>query len=89
MRHIIASDSVAPCGSANQAAIFIQQGNGDAIDFRFDCEVDGPSLGELANAGHELAQFFWRIGVVEALHRHDVRGGGELLERLATHPAGG
>ena len=44
---------------------------------------------ELANAGHELAQFCWRIGVVEALHRHDVRGGGELLERLATHPAGG
>ena len=44
-------------------------------------------LGELADAGDELAQLLGRVGIVETLHRHEVLRGGELLERLAAHAA--
>ena len=47
--------------------------------------MDRPFLGELADAGDELAQFLGGISIVEALHRHEVLGRGEFLERLPAH----
>ena len=63
---------------------FVKQGDGDAIHFGFDCEVDPAILCEFLNPVHKFPHFVWRVCVVETLHRHDVAGGNECLQCLAA-----
>ena len=86
--HIIAGNAISARGGSDEPAVFVEQRNRHTVHLRLDRKMDCPFLGELADAGHKLAQFLGGIGVVEALHRHEVLGRGEFLERLAADAPG-
>ena len=84
---IVARDAISPRGGADESAVLVEERDRHAVHLRLDGEMNRAALGELADAGDELAQLLGRVGIVETLHRHEVLRGGELLERFAAHAA--
>jgi len=85
---IIAGDPVAPRGGADEAPVLVEQGDRDPVHFRFHREEQVRTVGKFSCARQKLAQFVHRIGIVEALHCHDVRGRDKFPEGMTADSLG-
>ena len=84
LRHIIPCSAVPACCGADEVTFFVKQGDGNAVHFGFDREMDPAILRELLNPRHKFQHLVWRVCFVETLHWYDVASGNECLQRLAT-----
>ena len=82
--HIIPRSAVPTCCCADEVTFFVKQGDGNAVHFGFDREMDPAILRELLNPRHKFPHLVWRVCVVETLHRHDMASGNECLQCLAA-----
>ncbi len=88
-RHVVASHSIAARGGADETAILIEEGDGDAIDLGFHGEGDFGFRQQLVQPRDELRHLGLVIRIVEALHPDEMLDLGEGLKRSAPDPPGG
>ena len=83
-RHILAYNAVSPGGPSYKLPIFIFQGHGQAIDFRFHGE--GRAGHGFLGTGQKIVQLFRAEHILQAHKRHRVGHLAEGIHRLTAHP---
>ena len=87
-RHVLASDAVPARRAADENAVFILEGHGEAVDFRLDA-VFAPLRQGGGHALVEGGELLEGEHVRQALERHLVLHGGEAALRRAAHALAG
>ena len=86
---IIPALPVAPGEALGEAAIFVSETDGKAIDLGFDCEFRSLPVEIFFNPIEKLLKLLLAIGVVEALHADGVGDGPKGIEGGTADLAGG
>ncbi len=96
MGDVVAGGAVAAGGGVFEGAVFVIQGDGDAIDFGFEGDGDVLATEVFLEACVESDEFgFWGYGVfefedvIDAEHRDGVGDLGEAFERFGADALGG
>ena len=86
---IFAPDAVAPGDAAEQEAVFVGEAEGHAVDFEFSDVTEIFAWEFAADAGFELPEFVFGVGVVQAEHRDVVDNGGKGFTQVGADALGG
>ena len=86
---VVAGLAVAAGEAAHEAAGFVAETHGEAVDFGFDDVFDFFVGENFANAGVEVADFVGGVGVVDGEHGEFVGGAAEGVEGRAADALGG
>ena len=82
MRDVVAALAVAARGAERELALFVGEGDGDAVELELDHVFDGFAWKQLAHASIEFAQLAGVVGIVDREHRHAMRDRCETFDRL-------